>query len=77
MSVSYVTATDLVVTLRYDKIDDTTSYLGEAATGASETGAVWKIRKINLDGSNVSILWADGNESPDNIWSNRASLNYS
>lgn len=53
-------------------------YKGEAVPGSSLAAAVWRVQKITVavDGD-VSIQWADGNDSFDNIWNNRASLIYS
>jgi hypothetical protein len=67
-----------VYTKRFDQADSTTAYLGEAAVGSSEASGVWRIKKLTfgVDGD-VSILFADGDTSFDNVWSNRASLSYS
>lgn len=65
-------------TSRYDKVDATTAYLGKASVGSSESSNVWRIQKILFasDGD-ITILFADGDSSFDNIWANRASLFYS
>lgn len=62
--------------LRYDYVDATTSYLGKAAVGSSESGSVWQIQKLVFNGDDVSIYWADGDSLFNNNWSNRASLSY-
>lgn len=53
-------------------------YIGEAVPGSLTSEAKWKIKKLTYSGDNVSsILWADGNNKYDNIWDNRAILDYS
>lgn len=52
-------------------------YLGWASPGSTDGEAAWRICKFTYQGSYlVSITWADGNDSFDNVWSNRASLSY-
>lgn len=60
--------------LRFDEVSSTVMYLGEAVIGALESEAKWKIRKIEITGTLVSIKYASGNF--DNIWDNRAGLTY-
>ena len=55
----------------------TTTYLGYANAGTLTSGATWAIKRIVETGSDVSITWADGNNSFDNIWDNRLALTYS
>lgn len=62
---------------RYDQVDATTAYLGNAVVGASESSSVWQIQRLTFSGENVTVQYADGNASFDNNWSNRASLSYS
>lgn len=59
------------------RIDNTGTviYIGEAATKASESVAMWRIRKLDTTNP-ISIKWADGNELYDNVWNDRASLTY-
>lgn len=63
---------------RYDQVDDTLAYLGDAAVGSVTSTASWRIQKLEfgVTGS-VTITFADGNTNFDNIWNNRASLSYS
>ena len=65
------------------KIDDTTTtdmvYIGKAAlTGSAvaTSSAVWQIKRIDTSTLAMDKKWADGNDSFDNIWDNRASLTY-
>ena len=51
------------------------TYVGEAIIGSDESDPVWKVKRID-EASGVIILWADGNENFDNVWSNYASLVY-
>lgn len=64
--------------LRYDEVDDTTAYRGEAAPGSSESASVWRIQRITFgaDGD-VTRQWADGDAEFDNQWSQRTTLSYS
>lgn len=62
---------------RYDQIDVTTAYLGNAPVGANENSSVWQIQRLTFNGDDVSVQFADGNASFDNVWANRTSLSYS
>ncbi len=55
-----------------------TIYRGKALPGTVTSTAAWRCERITIaaDGD-VSILFADGNDSYDNVWDNRASLSYS
>ncbi|RLG43311.1 MAG: hypothetical protein DRN81_06805 [Thermoproteota archaeon] len=59
-----------------DSGDSNVLYLGTASVGTATSAASWKIQKIDTT-SGVSITWADGNATADNIWDNRESLSYS
>lgn len=55
-------------------------YRAEADPGTATSAALWRIRKIDIDNASkgdVSITWADGNDSFDNVWDDRAILSYS
>lgn len=55
-----------------------TIYIGYSQSGTATSQAKWTIKRIVDNGSGLlSIKWADGNQSPDNVWDNRASLSYS
>lgn len=68
----------------YDtKIDDTTTsnmiYIGNAQlTGSAvpTSSAVWQIKRLDTSTLALDKKWADGNDSFDNVWDNRASLTY-
>lgn len=63
------------------KIDTTTTsgvtYIGKAAIASSAASAVWQIKKLDSNTLALDKTWADGNDSFDNVWNNRASLTYS
>jgi len=66
------------VAKRYDQVDDTLAYLGDADVGSSESSSVWRIQRLEFTaGGSVTITFADGNDNFDNNWTNRASLSYS
>ena len=54
-------------------------YQGWAIVGSSESEAVWLISKLNYDGSGffTERVWANGEDTFDKIWDNRATYNYS
>lgn len=63
--------------LRYDYVDATTSYLGEAVPGSLSSAAVWRVKLLTFAGDDVTVTYADGDSDFDNVWDNRASLTYS
>lgn len=53
-------------------------YIGIAPSGSLTSSAVWQLMRLTFAGSELTeIKWADGNQSPDNIWDDRASKVYS
>lgn len=50
-------------------------YLGYAQLGSVESKSVWRVARLDWT-YGLSILWADGNDRYDNIWSNYLSLTY-
>ena len=76
MGVSSVTSIDTIYSIRVDDATATVTYVGEAVIGSTEASSVWRIKKLETIGSILYITWADGNQSFDNIWDNRASLSY-
>lgn len=44
--------------------------------GASTASAVWRIRKETTTTNVTTVTYADGDGLYDNVWNNRASLNY-
>jgi hypothetical protein len=67
-----------VYSKRYDQVNDTLAYLGDAVVGSSMSSSVWRIQKLDFGATgSVTITFADGNTNFDNVWNNRASLSYS
>ena len=60
-----------------DEADATTIYVGEATPGTATSAASWRVKRVDSSSITAEILYADGNDSFDNIWDNRASLSYS
>lgn len=54
-------------------------YIGLAPVGSLTSAPVWQVQKLTYDGSNRFIYnqFADGDDAFDNIYDDRASLNYS
>ena len=75
MGVSLEQVTDRNLALRYDEVDANTAYLGLAPINSANSAPVWQIKKLDYS-TGVDVRWADGNQSFDNVWDNRASLNY-
>lgn len=72
---------EVALTSRVDQVDpDATPeiiYRGNALPGTAESAASWRIERITIQADgDVETLFADGNDSFDNIWTNRASLSY-
>lgn len=73
---------EVPLTTRTDTIDPavipTVHYRGDALPGTATSAAAWRITRLTeqSDGD-MEIVYADGNDSFDNIWDNRLSLSYS
>jgi len=66
-------------TLRVD-FEDPYTYKGQAPAGSLDEDPVWRISRIFEDSVNdgdITILWADGDTYYDNVWDDRAELDYS
>jgi hypothetical protein len=64
-------------TTRIDDIDSLVLYRGEAVAGSSESSLVWRIQKITISGSSVSVLWSGGTNQFNKSWTDRLSYTYS
>lgn len=62
--------------LVYEEAGGGITYVGTAATGASLSAPVWRIKQLLTIPGGIRILWADGNSEFDNVWADRASLTY-
>jgi hypothetical protein len=60
-----------------DEANETTVYIGEAAPGTVTSAASWRIKRINSGTITAEILYADGDDSFNQIWDNRANISYS
>jgi len=63
-------------------LDGTTTtdvtYIGKALPGVGTDGTTWQIAKLDESTSDVlTVTWADGNGSFDNVWSGRGTITYS
>ena len=63
-------------TKRFDEVDASNTYIGTASPYASETDAVWQIKKIVVSGTATSIKYASGNNWFDKQWDLRATYTY-
>jgi hypothetical protein len=72
-----VTSSDSLLQVLIDEASGTITYVGDANPGIATATAEWRIQKINTSSNPITVLWADGNTSFDNVWDNRASLSYS
>jgi len=63
---------------RTDIVSDLLIYKADAAVGANESAAVWRIKRLTIgsDGD-VTEEWANGSASFNAVWNDRASLIYS
>lgn len=54
-------------------------YIGKATTGTATTAASWSIKKITYDANNnpITIKFANGTDSFDKVWDDRATYSYS
>lgn len=60
-----------------DEASTTVTYIGEANPGTATSAAEWRVKRLTEVSNDVQVEWADGNDSFDNIWDNRAALSYS
>lgn len=67
----------MIYAKRVDFVSEDVLYRGEAEVGASESSAVWRIRKIGfgIDGD-VTETWAGGTAKFDKVWTDRVSFTY-
>ena len=54
-----------------------TTYIGESAPNTASSSALWRVYKVVVTASAVTVKFADGNDAFDNIYDDRASLTYS
>lgn len=51
-------------------------YIGKATIGSATSSAVWQVKRVDTT-SGAVILWADGDDSFDNVFDDYSSLSYS
>lgn len=59
-----------------DYLNPNLIYLGYADIGSATSNAVWLIKRVSIVSSVATFEFADGDDSFDNIWDNRAALSY-
>lgn len=59
-----------------DEASDSVTYFGFAPSGALTSDALWKIKKMTVTGAITKIEFANGAASYNNVFDDRASLNY-
>jgi hypothetical protein len=74
----YVTNLSSDLAVQLDVASSTVTYVGKADAGTASSAASWKIfRMTTASDGDLSLEYADGNASFDNVWDDRTSLNYS
>lgn len=70
------TKPDYIIALDY--VGDDLTYQGVAAAGTAKAAASWQVKRFTYSGSDLTdIQYADGDTDLNNIWDNRATLDYS
>lgn len=62
--------------IRLDEVSDTLFYVGKAEVGRLDSGAQWQIVRYTTTGSILKGEYANGSESFDQVWNDRATLTY-
>ena len=52
-------------------------YLGLAPIGTATSAAAWQIRRMTFTSTDISVDWADGDGSSNNVYDDRESITYS
>lgn len=63
--------------IRVDEVSSTLIYRAEAIAGSANSAAVWRIQRITISGSVITIQWADGVSTFTKVWNDRATYTYS
>lgn len=64
-------------TSRLDDAGGGVTYVGKAPAGATPASASWQVKRLTESAGDLTIEFADGNSSFDNVWNDRATLSYS
>jgi hypothetical protein len=70
-------ATVPVYATRLDEASATVTYVGNAVVGSLDADPVWQIKKITESGTITKIEFAEGEQTFDKVWADRAALSYS
>jgi len=62
--------------LRIDEVSPALTYIGYAPVTANPALDVWKIKKIEVIGTETITSYADGDKEYNNIWNDRLTLTY-
>lgn len=62
---------------RLDEASASVTYVGNANVGSLDADPVWQIKKITESGSITKIEFAEGEQTFDKVWDDRAALSYS
>jgi hypothetical protein len=59
-----------------DAASDTITYIGYKNLSDDASAAVFKIKRILIDGTVTKITWAEGTDTFSLLWANRATYDY-
>lgn len=59
-----------------DEVSSSLSYIAEGPVSGDTSQPIWQIRRVQTTSNVTSTQYADGDLKFDNIWDDRASLNY-
>lgn len=63
--------------IRVDEVSSSLIYRAEAVAGSANSAAVWRIQKISISGSVITVQWADGVSTFTKVWNDRLTYTYS
>lgn len=65
-----------VYALRLDAVGESTTYVGEASPGTSESALSWRIKRLVETGPDLVITWASGTSAFEFAWDDRLVVTY-
>lgn len=71
-----LTATSAEEASRIDEPSSSITYLGYARQGAATSQPIWKIKKIEVVGTETIVSYAGDGKQHNQIWDDRAILTY-
>lgn len=60
-----------------DEVSPTLIYVGYAAPGTGTSTAAWRVKRVQVIGTETITSWAQGNSNFGNVWADRLTLPYS